>query len=98
MRSKNASAAREQAPECRHSVSSNFRVYKRRWSYARTSADWQGMGYRAREDNLKFLLDSGSQRSFVRQDIAGTLNCRVRSTEHLNLFTWKDAPSLNSDV
>ncbi|KAH6934179.1 hypothetical protein HPB50_021481 [Hyalomma asiaticum] len=32
-------------------MSSNFCVHKRGWSHARTSADWQGMGYRACEDN-----------------------------------------------
>ncbi|KAH6930827.1 hypothetical protein HPB50_019705 [Hyalomma asiaticum] len=37
---------------------------------------------------IRFLLDSGSQRSFVRQDIARTLKCPVRGTERLNLFTF----------
>ncbi|KAH7943210.1 hypothetical protein HPB52_006522 [Rhipicephalus sanguineus] len=36
----------------------------------------------------RFLLDTGSQRSFVRQDIARALKCPVRGTERLTLFTF----------
>ncbi|XP_037514045.1 uncharacterized protein LOC119390470 [Rhipicephalus sanguineus] len=37
---------------------------------------------------VRFLLDTGSQRSFVRQDIARALKCPVRGTERLTLFTF----------
>ncbi|KAL1476555.1 hypothetical protein MTO96_018394 [Rhipicephalus appendiculatus] len=40
---------------------------------------------------VRFLLDTGSQRSFIRQDIARALKCPVRGTERLTLFTFGQA-------
>ncbi|KAH7978003.1 hypothetical protein HPB49_004148 [Dermacentor silvarum] len=37
---------------------------------------------------LRFLLDTGSQRTFVRRDIARALHCPVQGIECLTLFTF----------
>ncbi|KAH7941183.1 hypothetical protein HPB49_010813 [Dermacentor silvarum] len=42
----------------------------------------------ARSILLRFLLDTGSQRTFVRRDVGRTLNCLVQSVERLTLFTF----------
>ncbi|KAH9366467.1 hypothetical protein HPB48_021616 [Haemaphysalis longicornis] len=42
---------------------------------------------------VRVLLDTGSQRTFIRQDVARALKCTVVGTEDLSLVTFVSAKS-----
>ncbi|KAH7974106.1 hypothetical protein HPB49_010146 [Dermacentor silvarum] len=83
-------ATRKQAGIHRHTTSSNIRVKECYTGlmpvFLPTGRAWAIT--QARSVLLRFLLDTGSQRTIVRRDVARALNCPVQGVERFTPFTF----------